>query len=106
MSRDLDFIPHRVVPDPCVFFMLRDRLPYRSLRPSGAILAAHLRWTKETLDVRFPFRRSWPRADRAHGALRPRAGAGLIMLEAIVGLTVALAVGAYLILTLIAPEKF
>jgi len=28
------------------------------------------------------------------------------MLEAIVGLTVALAVGAYLILTLIAPEKF
>ncbi|QNR61749.1 potassium-transporting ATPase subunit F [Rhodobacter capsulatus] len=67
---------------------------------------ASFRCTKETLDVRYPFCRPRPRADRAVRALRRAAGADLIMAEAIIGLAVALAVGAYLILTLIAPEKF
>jgi K+-transporting ATPase KdpF subunit len=38
--------------------------------------------------------------------LRPVAGAGVTMLDAGLGLAVALLLGAYLILTLIAPEKF
>ncbi|TKD21686.1 potassium-transporting ATPase subunit F [Rhodobacter capsulatus] len=86
--------------------MPRGCFRYRSLMRSGAIFRAPFRCTRETLDVRYPFCRPWPRADRAVRALCRAAGAGLIMLEAGLGLVVALLVGAYLILTLIAPEKF
>ena len=44
--------------------------------------------------------------DRADADLCRRFEAGLIMFEAVLGLIVAIALGIYLIVTLIAPEKF
>lgn len=54
----------------------------------------------------FDFRRSWFGTDRADGRLCHCAETGLSMFEAILGLVIAVALGIYLIITLIAPEKF
>jgi K+-transporting ATPase KdpF subunit len=64
-------------------------------------------WThpKEAPDAGYRVLRAWPRADGPHGGLCRRAEE-IAMFEAILGLVVALALGVYLIITLIAPEKF
>jgi len=49
--------------------------------------------------------RAWPGAGGPDGGLC-RFAAEIAMFEAILGLVVALALGVYLIITLIAPEKF
>lgn len=73
------------------------------LRPDAAISLNRKREnTHDGLDLR----RIRTVADRIDGGLCHSAEKGMRMFEAVLGLTVAVALGVYLIITLIAPEKF